>query len=82
MSCRDIIEFLMDYENRELPIAQRLLFEIHLRLCPQCRDYLDSYRKTVRLGQAAAAEDEPTMPEDLVRAILASREGIVPLPRS
>ena len=77
MTCRELIEFLMAYDDGELPPEQRGEFDRHLNLCPSCVAYLDSYRKTVKLGRLACGKlDEPVpcdVPDELVRAILAAR---------
>jgi anti-sigma factor RsiW len=79
MNCREFVEFLMTYLDGELEEAQRSLFEEHLRDCPGCIDYLDSYRKTVELGGSLCQEPEgpvpDEVPEDLVAAVLAARSG-------
>ena len=85
MTCREMVDFLMDYANGELPPEQASVFEEHLDLCPPCLDYLDSYRTTVRLGkEVCLAPDGPPpddAPPELIEAILvarsasASREG-------
>ena len=74
MTCRDVIEFLMDYLDGALPPQERALFEEHFDVCPQCIDYLNTYRETIKLGKASF--DDPAcrdVPEELVRAILAAR---------
>lgn len=77
MTCREIAEFLMQYADGELPWRQRTAFKLHLALCPACREYLKSYELTVKLARLAATPDEEpvpaSVPEELVRAILASR---------
>ena len=77
MTCREVLDFLMDYLALELPEPQVAEFERHLAACPSCVAYLKSYEQTVQLGQslAAAASDEPSedVPEDLVAAILKAR---------
>src|SRR5262249_49907045 len=74
ITCRHLIDFLMDYVNGELPPAERHEFERHLKVCPPCVAYLDTYRESIRLGKAAAIQaDEASIPDDLVKAILASR---------
>lgn len=77
MTCREVIEFLAEYLDNELPDGQRAVFERHLTLCPPCVDYLRTYRETLVLGKAAFVSegDEPcgAIPEDLVSAILAAR---------
>lgn len=78
MTCRELIEFLDAYLNGELTAAERSDFERHLQVCKSCVTYLDTYERTVAMGQAAFAsldEDVPVeVPEDLVQAILASRD--------
>jgi anti-sigma factor RsiW len=74
MTCREFIQFMMDYSEGSLPEAQRAAFDLHLAHCSWCRDYLRTYQETVRLGKAAAqpATDDD-LPEELVKAILAAR---------
>jgi anti-sigma factor RsiW len=78
MNCREFTEFLHEYLFGNLPAAERAEFEKHLAECPWCVAYLDSYRKTIQLGQAAfaASEDAPApadAPEELIQAILQAR---------
>ena len=77
MNCREFTEFLHEYLFGNLPAGERAEFEAHLAECPWCVAYLDSYRKTIALEQAAfAAEDAPPpadAPEELVQAILRAR---------
>ena len=53
MNCREFTEFLHEYLFGDLPAAERAAFEGHLAECPWCVAYLDSYRKTIQLEQAA-----------------------------
>jgi anti-sigma factor RsiW len=77
ITCRELIEFLIDYVDGALPEERRTEFERHLKVCPSCRNYLDSYRMTIKLGKAALTpSDEPASgvaPEGLVRAVRAAR---------
>jgi anti-sigma factor RsiW len=79
MTCRELVDFLMLYLDGELPKDQRERFEHHLSLCGECVTYMQTYIDTVRLGKAACSPlDEPIpddVPEELVRAILAARDG-------
>ena len=79
ITCREFEEFVLSYLDGELPARQARIFEWHLRICRECREYLAAYRRTIELGEAvlgpaheAVSED---VPEDLVRAVLDSREG-------
>lgn len=76
MTCREFVEFLLDYLEGELPEAVRATFQAHLDVCPACVTYLDTYRETVRLGRELGRDPEGLpgdVPEALVQAILAAR---------
>ena len=78
MNCREFTEFLHEYLVGNLPAGEQAEFEKHLAECPWCVAYLDSYRTTIQLGQAAfsAPADAPPpaeAPEELIQAILRSR---------
>jgi anti-sigma factor RsiW len=77
MTCRELIDFLMDYQADALPAAQRASFEAHLALCPPCVIYLRTYEETVKLGKGACENPDDAItdevPEELVQAILAAR---------
>ena len=78
MNCRDFVDFLMAYLERELEQRQREVFEEHMGDCPSCRDYLVTYEDTIRLGKLACSDtgDVPEeAPEALIRAILAARSS-------
>lgn len=76
MSCREFVEFLMEYLLGEV---DREKFDAHLAVCPSCVNYLKTYQQTVRLGKAVFASPDQKLPEeppeDLVQAILAARQG-------
>jgi anti-sigma factor RsiW len=78
LTCREFADFLMAYEDGELPAAERGRFDAHLDECPDCVAYLASYRATVALGRKAFADEDAEArvhaPEELVRAVLAARK--------
>jgi anti-sigma factor RsiW len=74
MTCREFIEFLLDYTEERLSAEERGRFDSHLKLCPECRTYLETYGKTVELAKLASFDSIPgDAPEDLIEAILRSR---------
>jgi hypothetical protein len=78
ISCAELDQFIVDYLERNLRFGQRAHFRFHLLICPKCRAYLDSYKKTIALGKKAFADPErpasEAAPPELIRAILASRQ--------
>jgi anti-sigma factor RsiW len=76
ITCRELLDFILDYVEGELPEAQRAEFERHMAACPPCVAYLDSYRKTAEIVRELAECDEQLVagaPEPLIAAILAAR---------
>lgn len=80
MTCRELIEFLVDYASGDLSPEERARFDAHLAICPACVNYLQNYRAVVELVQAAEAGEDgatpPHVPEELVQAILDSRRKL------
>ena len=76
-TCREVIDFLADYVNGELPPRVRAHFESHLLQCPTCAAYVRSYDEALRLARGSGGVLEQQLlpedvPEELVAAILAS----------
>jgi len=80
MTCRDALEFLDDYLEGTLPLGQSLAFNVHLGLCRACRNYLDSYRKTIAASKAACTQTatQDKLPEELIQAILSAKRDEAP----
>jgi anti-sigma factor RsiW len=72
MTCRDVSGFLHDYVAGELAGDVLADFERHLDACANCREYLRQYRETISHGQAVGSHAEAAIPEDLVKAVLAT----------
>ena len=77
MTCRELADFIFDYESGELPDEVRARFDLHLAVCPDCVHYLNGYRATVELARATRdrAEETAAIPDELVRAILDARRA-------
>lgn len=78
MTCRELIDFLIDYTDGELPAEVRAEFDRHLSVCPSCVAYLDTYRKTISLARDSMCgnADEPvppSVPRGLLNAIVEAR---------
>jgi len=60
-----------------LPEDRRADFNSHLPQCPSCVAYMKTCRVSIELGRAVLTRSEapvPEVPEELVRAILATRK--------
>ncbi len=78
MNCREFVEFLSEYLAGDVPAEERAIFEAHIAECVDCEAYLQNFRLTLKMEQAAVYAWGPSVlngaPEDLVQAILAARK--------
>ena len=79
IDCEEFEAFIVDYLEENLSTRQRTKFDLHLKLCRECREYLQSYKTTMELTKAQT--DIPfskmgmgDVPEDLIKAVLAARK--------
>jgi anti-sigma factor RsiW len=71
ITCRQLIDFIIDYIDGALDERSRNEFERHLGVCPSCQAYLASYRETMGLARTVITDEPQTdVPEELVQAIL------------
>jgi predicted anti-sigma-YlaC factor YlaD len=73
MTCREVVEFLMDYLDGQLSVAEQAIFDEHLGECCECVAYLHTYQKTIKLGKSVCHDPDLAVPEELIQAILAAR---------
>lgn len=76
MTCREFAEFLDAFLAGALLVEEQNAFHRHLAVCKDCVAYMDSYRRTIEACGQLGADTGPVpadVPEELVRAILASR---------
>jgi len=77
MTCQQLIDFIGRYRENELSSDERAEFDRHLEICPSCVAYLKTYEQTVLLTKASADDAvPPSVPESLVKAILASTSNM------
>jgi len=76
ITCREFEEFIIDYLEQSLPKEQVTLFERHLKLCRECRDYLAAYSTTRELSLILRDRSPDKMdmeiPADLITAVVDS----------
>jgi anti-sigma factor RsiW len=69
MTCRQLVELVSDYLEARLDVRSRERFEAHLAVCPDCREYVDQVRRTVRaLGRLPEDSLSDAAREALLRA--------------
>lgn len=76
ITCVEFEDFVESYLAGELSAKQKSVFEWHLRLCAECREYLAAYQRSLEIGRAVLkSPDDPVsqdVPEDLIKAVLES----------
>ncbi|MEO8190567.1 MAG: sigma-70 family RNA polymerase sigma factor [Acidobacteriota bacterium] len=74
ITCRQFEDFVADFVDGSLPAARRRQFELHLRTCHECRQYLARYRQTIALS--LRLRDEPLL-ADIPRGLLSAIAGAI-----
>jgi anti-sigma factor RsiW len=78
VTCREFIDFIIDYVSGDLRPDVSSAFEHHIVDCPDCHRYLTQYQTTVADGRQAFADEGDDVPHDvpeaLIQAILRSRQ--------
>jgi anti-sigma factor RsiW len=78
ITCEEFESFILDYLDDGLPAAQKITFELHLKICAECREYLAAYKNTIGLCKAVLRGPHvpvpDDVPEDLIKAILDARD--------
>jgi anti-sigma factor RsiW len=78
ITCNEFEDFILAYLDDELPRSKRRVFDWHIRLCKECREYLAAYLTSLELTKKAMAADEatdlPAVPDDLVTAVMEARK--------
>ncbi len=78
MTCKEFEDFVLGYIEGELSVQQRAGFDLHLRLCRECRQYLEAYQRSIDVNRAVFTSEDDSlpddMPENLIKAILKLRD--------
>ncbi|ASJ73556.1 anti-sigma factor family protein [Granulosicoccus antarcticus] len=78
LTCRQFEDFILAYLDGELTRKQVAMFEMHLLVCRECRDYLASYKRTVEINKVVLGLPDDAVPDevpaDLIAAILKSKQ--------
>ena len=78
LTCKEFDDFMIDYLEGELPVWQKYMCWLHVKMCRECAHFVRQYRRTVALEQSAYdSADDPvpdSVPEELVQAALTRRK--------
>ncbi len=73
ITCRELVELLIDFVSNELPPEHCARIEKHLCDCPPCEAYVRTYRLTIQLCRKLPCTP---LPEELARRLRAAMEEI------
>lgn len=48
--CKDVVENIMEYIDRELDLDTLTLLEKHTDMCPECKAFVDTYKRMLDLA--------------------------------
>lgn len=66
-TCQQLTDLVTTYLDGRLPLWDRLRFEVHVGMCPHCREYLAQMKTTVK---ALGHVPELQLPEPVERDLL------------
>ncbi len=72
-TCKDSIHSLLEYVDGELSEAQAAELREHLRACPPCVDFLQSYKATPKLARRALVDEMPRELAGKLKAFLRTK---------
>jgi anti-sigma factor RsiW len=75
MTCRQLVELLIDFVSGELPEADRALVKKHLDDCPPCLVYLETYQLTIRVSRQLPPHPLPASLLEQLAACLREMQG-------
>jgi predicted anti-sigma-YlaC factor YlaD len=61
MTCQELSEIVTDYLEGAMSLQDRIRFDLHLAVCPECRRYVEQMRQTVEA--VGRVPPEPIPPE-------------------
>jgi anti-sigma factor RsiW len=73
LTCREIVDYCLDFLSGSLPTTERQLFSAHLRNCAECMRFFETYRKTPEISREALALRIPDRIRVAVRDFLRER---------
>lgn len=58
-TCKQITDLIFGYVNDQLSAKVKRDFQRHLRICPDCVNFLNTYKKTASLTRSIRPEEIP-----------------------
>ncbi len=79
LTCKEFDDFMVDYFGGGLPLWQKYMCWLHLKMCRECANFIQQYHRVIALEQNAFDSPDSavpdSVPEELVKAALAHRNA-------
>ena len=75
LTCKEFNEFMIDYLEGGLPVWQKYMCWLHVKMCRECAYFVQQYHRVIALGQNACDSPDDPVPEELVKAAMAHRKA-------
>ena len=72
-TCKEITDLMLGYLNNTLSRSVMRDFQRHLRVCPDCVNFLNTYKKTVTTSRSLRPEAMPAIVRDNILNFLRKR---------
>jgi anti-sigma factor RsiW len=72
-SCQEISDLVLGYLRDELTTPTRREFERHLKICPDCVSFLNTYKKTIEITGTVEPAEMPAKVRSNIRQFLRKR---------
>lgn len=72
-TCKEITDLMFGYLNDTLSRSVMRDFQRHLRVCPDCVNFLNTYKKTVTTSRSLRPEEMPAIVRDNILGFLRKR---------
>lgn len=74
-TCKRITDLVLDYFDDRLSPTLKRDFRRHLRICPDCVNFLNTYKETVALTRSIDVSDMPPTVRENILTFLRRRLG-------
>ncbi len=79
LTCKEFDAFMVDYLEGGLPVWQKFMCWLHVRMCRECAYFIRQYRRVIALGYDAFDSPDDavpdSVPEELIQAAIAHRKA-------
>ena len=79
LTCKEFDEFMVDFLEDGLPVWQKFMCWLHVRMCRECAHFVRQYQRAIALGQTAFDDPDEqvpdSVPEELMKAALSRRKA-------